>query len=56
MAESMRRRKGDEYEPVCMAQMREDLLYQCAQQTIRFGGGGVIMWRCISSDRVEKLY
>ena len=39
----MRRRVGEE----CLA--------ECAQQTVKFGGGSVMVWGCISCDGVGPL-
>ena len=39
----MRRRVGEEY------------LAECVQQTVKFGGGSVMVWGCISCDGVGPL-
>ena len=39
----IRRRKGEEFLP------------QCVHQTVKFGGGSVMMWGCISCDGVGRL-
>ena len=39
----VRRRKG------------EELLPECINQTVKFGGGSVMMWGCISCDGVGPL-
>ena len=32
--------------------IREDLLPECIQQTVKFGGGSMMMWGCISCDEI----
>ena len=33
----------------------EDLLPECIQQTIKFGGGSVMVWGCISCDGIGPI-
>ena len=33
----------------------EDLLPECVQQTVKFGGGNVMVWGCISCDGVGTI-
>ena len=35
--------------------MSEDFLPECLDQTVKFGGGNVIMWGCITCDGVGPL-
>ena len=33
----------------------EDVLPECIQQTVKFGGGSVMEWRCISCDGIGPI-
>ena len=33
----------------------EDLLPECIQQTVKFGGGSVMVWGCISRDGIGPI-
>ena len=33
----------------------EDLLLECIQQVVKFGGGSVMVWGCISCDGIGPI-